>query len=295
MSKQLFDDAIGEVPPSTVDVEAVIARGRRADRMRRVASPVLATVAAVAVLLGGVAVVSLSDDDEGSFAPAGPPSTTTALPSSAPTTSGCAGQDATAPPQPEEPRKTEERLTAVLNQVVSDKVEKGGTLQPNSVAKDQNRKPLGTLEAYHWYAPGTEVDGDCQGGQDYYIAYASVKSPNGTGSIMVVVARAGGTAGGADIIQCDPNVIAPEQTSCHTEMTSDGDRVLLTGLKATEGSATNRVDVLRADDTFVVIEASNMATSGKYAGPPTASAIPFTTKQLKEIALSPDVTLYPEG
>jgi hypothetical protein len=31
MDKQLFDDAIGEVPPSTVDVDAAIARGRRAE------------------------------------------------------------------------------------------------------------------------------------------------------------------------------------------------------------------------------------------------------------------------
>lgn len=297
MSKQLFDAAIGEVPPSTVDVEAVIARGRRADRMRRVASPVLATVAAVAVLLGGVAVVNLSDDDEGSFVPAGPPSTTKAAPSStAPKTdSPCAEMLPTAPPQPEEPDVTEDRLSGVLDQVVSDKLGKGATLQSNPIAKDQNLKHLGPLEAYHWYSEPIEIEDGCQGGEDYYIAYASVKSAKGTASVMVIVARAGGSAGGEDVIRCDPNVVAPGRTSCHTETTPNGDKVLLTGLSADKGSATNRVDVLRTDQTFVVIEASNMATSGKYAGPPDASKIPLTKEQLKQIALDPDVTLYPEG
>jgi hypothetical protein len=277
-----------------VDVDGAIARGRRAERMRRIASPTLATVAAVAVLLGGVAVVVLSDEDAGGYAPAVPPSTTktTPAPTAPASDSPCAEMAPTAPPQPEEPDVAEDRLTGVLTQVVSDELGRGATLARNPIAKDQADKPLGPLEAYHWYTEIQEVPNGCQG-EDYYIAQASVKSPNGTGSVMVLVARAGGMSGGEELIRCDPEVISPDQTSCHTETTPNGDRVLRTGLKARQGSVTNRLDVLRTDQTFVVIESSNMATSGKYPGPPNASTIPLSFEQLKQIALDPGVTLYP--
>ena len=63
MHKQLFDDAIGEVPPSTVDVEAVITRGRRAARLRRVANPAVAAGVAVVLLTGAVAYTMTRGDD----------------------------------------------------------------------------------------------------------------------------------------------------------------------------------------------------------------------------------------
>jgi len=295
MTKNLFDDVIGEVPPSTVDVDAAIARGRRADRMRRIASPTLATVAAVAVLLGGVAVVVLSDDDAGGYAPAVPPGTSKAVPSSstAPASdSPCAGMAPTAPAQPEEPAVAEDRLSDVLPRVVSGELGPGATLQKNPISMDQDGKPLGPLEAAHWFSEVKEVPDGCQG-EDYYLAAASVKSANGTGSVDFVIARAGGSGGGEEIIVCDPEVIAPERTSCRTETTPNGDKVLLTRLQASDGSVTNRVDVLRADQTFVVAESSNMATSGKYPGPPDATKVPLTQAQLKRIAVDPSVTLYP--
>ncbi|NBH07965.1 hypothetical protein GTY80_32610, partial [Amycolatopsis sp. SID8362] len=48
MSKDQFDAAIGVVPPSTVDVEAVLDRERRRARVRRVANPWTAAGAGVA-------------------------------------------------------------------------------------------------------------------------------------------------------------------------------------------------------------------------------------------------------
>lgn len=66
MDKKLFDDAIGEVPPSTVDVDAAIARGRRAAWTRRVANPVVAVAAGVVLVAGGAVALTLpgsnSDD-----------------------------------------------------------------------------------------------------------------------------------------------------------------------------------------------------------------------------------------
>lgn len=57
MDKQQLDDAIGPVPPSTVDVEAIIGTQRRAARVRVVANPWTATVVAVAAIVGGIWVV----------------------------------------------------------------------------------------------------------------------------------------------------------------------------------------------------------------------------------------------
>jgi hypothetical protein len=299
MSKQLFDDAIGEVPPSTVDVDAAISRGRRAARVRRIASPALATVAAVAVLLGGVAVAVLADDDAGRHIPAGPPGTTKPTSPAASTSEDpCAGVTPTAPPQPEKPAVTEDRLTGVLTDLVSRRLGPGAALEQNPIAKDANGKKLGPLEAYHWFSTPKPDGSGCQGGEDYYLAQASVRSPDGVASVLVLVARAGGMGGTEDIFVCDdPNVVAPDQTSCKTETTPDGDLVMFTGLGTgaqMKGSRTLRIDTLRADQTFVLIEASNMRTSGKYPGPPTATKMPLTNEQLKEIALDPRLTMYPK-
>jgi hypothetical protein len=69
MDKKLFDDAIGEVPPSTVDVDAAITRGRRAAWTRRVTSPVAAVAAAVVLVTGGVALAILPGDSAPDTAP----------------------------------------------------------------------------------------------------------------------------------------------------------------------------------------------------------------------------------
>jgi len=282
MSKQLFDDAIGEVPPSTVDVDAVVARGRRADRMRRVASPVLATVAAVAVVLGGVAVVVLSGDDAG-LGPAGPASTTRP----APTTSapGCSGETT---------ETTGARLTGALTGVVSGLLPPGGALTKNPDASDPAGRPVGPLETVYWNDQGADTPTGCPEGSGYYLARASVRTAAGTGSVLVMVDRSADEADSAAIFECDdPDVVTPDRTSCHSKTTPEGDKVVATGLRASAGSRTNRVDVLRTDGTFVVVEASNMATDGKYPGPPDSTAIPFTTEQLEQIARDADVTLFP--
>jgi hypothetical protein len=302
MNKKLFDDAIGEVPPSTVDVEAAIARGRRADRLRRVANPVLATIAAVAVLLGGMAVVLLSDGDAGG-APAGLPATSTTVPSPtsspAPTTSGdpCEGTTPTAPAQPEKPAVTEDRLTAVLTELVSSRLPGGATLEQNPLGKDRAGRPVGPLVFEHWYSKPKPYDTGCQGGEDSYEAYASVTWSGGTGSIWISIGREGGWNGSAEGMVCPDPDVDVDQTSCRTETTPNGDLVMYTTLgngAEMKGSMTNRLDIVRADQTSIVIAASNMATSGKYPGPPDASRIPLTHEQLKQIVLDPRVTMYPK-
>jgi len=287
MNKQLFDDAIGEAPPSSVDVDAVIARGRRAVRIRQVASPTLAAVAVVGVVLFGVVVVAQSDGDADRFVPAEPSRTTTASPTSE---SPCAGLTPTAPPQPEKPGVTENRLTAVLTASVSERLPAGATLEANPDAKNRAGSPLGPLETFHWFSKLQESQDACMGGEDEYVSRASVRSPNGVGNVFFLVARAGIES---DLV-CPEPTESPDQRSCRTETTSNGDVVMMTEMGKGQQSKSFRVDVLRADQTFVLGEASDDALSGKYPGPPDTTRMPLTPQQLKVIALDPALTMYPK-
>jgi hypothetical protein len=60
--RQIFDEAIGQAPPSAIDIEAVVRRQRRAARVR----PALATLAAAAVVAtgGGVALQLTAEDPQ---------------------------------------------------------------------------------------------------------------------------------------------------------------------------------------------------------------------------------------
>lgn len=96
MDEQLFDDAIGEVPPSTIDVDAIIVRGRRAVRLRRVANPAVAAGVAVVVLTGAVA-YTLTSGDGGGTPVGGPPGTTSAVSPSSTTQEQPAGSEVSTP------------------------------------------------------------------------------------------------------------------------------------------------------------------------------------------------------
>jgi hypothetical protein len=59
--QQIFDEAIGESPPSAVDVDRVVRQQRRARRVRGWAA---AAAAVVTVTVGGVAAAGVTGDDE---------------------------------------------------------------------------------------------------------------------------------------------------------------------------------------------------------------------------------------
>ena len=125
MDKQLFDDAIGEVPPSTVDVDAAIVRGRRAVRFHRVANPAVAAGVAVVLLTGAVAYTMTRDDDGILGVGTGPPPTTS-VGTETPSSSMTLPPDKEAPPLPPQCEKknleTPEVAAGRLQQVVTDAV-----------------------------------------------------------------------------------------------------------------------------------------------------------------------------
>lgn len=74
MTQQLFEEMIGDPPPSTVDVETVIGKERRAGRQRRTVAVVAAATVVVGLLTGSRAILA----GPGGTAPyAGPAATST--------------------------------------------------------------------------------------------------------------------------------------------------------------------------------------------------------------------------
>ena len=291
--KQLFDEAIGDLPPSTVDVTAAIARGRRAVFVRRLANPVVASVAAVAVLLGAVAVVLLSSGDKGSLGPA-IPSPTSSTTTAAPTTSSSPcfdGVEPTAPAAKEQPAATEQRLTQLVKDMVKARLVPGAKLVVHPGAQYPDGHPRGPLEVFYVFSETEDQGGGgCKIGDDYFLAWSDVQAPGGTGNIQVLVARGGGSNEMGT--ECGTN---NHVTSCHVKHTPGGDVAVQTAYRMESGTTQYQVAATKADGTVVQIQAEDIAGSSKSGGPATAAKPPLNMAQLTAIALDPRVTMYPAG
>jgi hypothetical protein len=289
MYKHLFDRAIGEAPPSTVDADAIVARERRAVRLRGMASPWVATAAAVVALTFAVTVAILPPDNEGSVAPAVPPASTA---SSSPTKepSSCERMRPTAPPTSEVPASAASRLTDLLTTAVQTRLPAGATLAANPSAEYPEGTKHGPLEFFHVFSELTErPDGSCTGGDDYFLARADVNGTVLTGNILAAVGRSGPpiTAN-----QCT-DVQSPERTYCDQRTGPNGEVVVVQTLSLEGGPTSHQVRVSKLDGTVVDLHAQNVSEDAKKGGPPESPAPPLTLDQLIEIALDPGMTLYP--
>jgi hypothetical protein len=268
MDKQLFDDAIGEVPPSTVDVDAAITRGRRAARLRLVANPVVAAGVAV-VLLTGVVAYTMTRNDAGATVGTQPSSAprfveTTQSPSSASggPPAGCARPDLETPAQ----------VIARLNPVVGTAFQ---ALRPEVTLTGR-----GQFEPLKFRLSGSSL---CQEGA-MLTALATTHAPEGTGSVQVVV-----SASFADpsTLTCDGR--SGPDTVCTVVTSTDGDVIRKTTGQLRHGAVGNDVEVIRPDGTAVMVTADNIGPDG----PPAASTPPLTVDQLAAIGTAPGLTLFP--
>jgi hypothetical protein len=291
--KQLFDDVIGDVPPSTVDVDAAVARGRRAVLVHRLANPVVATVAAVAVLLGAVAVVLLSSDDADGLGPAIPPSATTSR-TAPPTTStsNCLdGMEPTAPPATELAAKAAGRLTQFMTDAVKARLAPGATLVARPGAQYPDGTPRGPMEVFYVHSEPEDLGRDaCRTGEDYFLAWSDVQAPAGTGNLQVLVARGGGANEMGTECGTNNHIL-----SCHVKHTPGGDVAVQTTYRMESGATQFQVAATKADGTVVQMEAEDIGGSSKSGGAATATQPPLTIAQLTQIALDPRVTMYPQG
>ncbi|MCC8246725.1 hypothetical protein [Saccharothrix luteola] len=302
MDKQLFDDAIGEVPPSTVDVDAVIARGRRAVRLRRVANPAVAAGVAVVVLTGAVA-YTLTSGDGGGAPIGGSPGTTSAM----------------SPSSTTQHQPAESKVSTSSVDIVDDKVPPppcGGRLEP--AAEAAARLTLATTDAVKAQRPDLKLSanpagdypaGTPHGPLDYYQvnptdpgvelsicdtdatfeASATTTTADGSGNIFVLMAPT--WHDGLGPVCSYPGL--GTRTSCVAETGPRGEEIVKQTADMGGGITMNQVLVHREDGTRILVQAENIDTSGKIGGAPTASKPPLTLDQLVEIGVDPALTMFP--
>ncbi|MEU4252664.1 hypothetical protein AB0F15_35190 [Amycolatopsis sp. NPDC026612] len=285
MSRDQFDAAIGPVPPSTVDFEAVLDRERRRARVRRVANPWTAAGAGVAAVATG-AVLVLAPGDPGRSVVA--PGAAGAPPSSADTCG--TGPQPTGAPLREKAAVVASRLTTVLTDAVRQRVAAGTTLGPHPEGEYPKGTQHGPLGFYHVFSAMVPHDGACSGGEDYFMAAASTSEKTDKGNIWAIVTRLGGNA--TPQTECGP---PPERTegSCHRRTGPHGETVVELTFTLPHGPTVNQVDVTKPDGTGVIVEAQNVAGDAKHGGEPDMPSPPLGLAQLGEVALDPGLTLYP--
>ncbi|MET1072371.1 MAG: hypothetical protein ABWY11_06965 [Umezawaea sp.] len=275
MDKTLFDEAIGAVPPSTVDVDAIIARQRRAERFRLSAHPWTSAAAGIAVVAIGAAVV-LAPGGGSIGAGSGPPG-------------GCGSLLPTTPPLAEDEAAVSTRLSHVFAAAVEGMVPPMTKFGKTSAAD----YPLGTkhepLDFYHAFSPIVETDSGCSGGEDHFAAGASVGGGGVLGNVLVVVGRLGGHA--TPMAECGSG--SEERLQCERSTRPDGTVVVTTTISGPTGVRTFCADVTKPDGTGVLVRSANVTTDSKRAAEPEAVAPPFTHEQLVQLALDPGMTLYP--
>jgi hypothetical protein len=287
MDKQLFNEVIGKVPPSTVGVAEVIAKGRRADRIRRVANPVVAAGIAVVVLSGAVAYTVLGGEG-GTVGIGGQPSTSQAPPPSTP--KGMGGQ----PPQAcsrtdlETPAQVIARMTPLVKASVQAQ-RSDVTLEVNPVSEDPTGEPHGPLEFFQVNGDSPEDVAICERRASFY-AKATVRTPDGDGNLLVVM-----FASYADNVNmtCEDVVEAPVD-SCEKVPGPDGMVVKQKqGAPGEDGLMSTDVDIWRADGTTVRVRSANTAADVKGGHPATSEVPPFNLDQLVAIGTAPGMTLFP--
>ncbi|HET8641540.1 MAG TPA: hypothetical protein VFM37_06360 [Pseudonocardiaceae bacterium] len=306
MDRNIFDEAIGDVPPSSVDVDAIVARQRRAALVRRVGGPaVVAGTAVVAVAFGAALVVpgGLGGNSGGGIAPGAGSSAPAApspseLPSSSPRPSGsnppsgvpnpCA-LPADLDPIPGDPADVAARLGAALEAAVSQQLPEA-QLSTNPI-NQYNGRLYGPLEFMHVYQEGVDYgNGSCAMHQDYYLARARITDAAGAGNLLAYVGRA--EEHGTDLLRCAAGM-SPERTFCEERTGPGGEQLIVTTLVVESGAIVHRIDATRPDGTMVTVDSQNVGSDIKEDGPVQRPTPPLTHDQLIAIALTPGLTLFP--
>jgi hypothetical protein len=298
MDREMFDEAIGEVPRSTVDVDGVVARGRRAARIRRVANPWVATAAGVVAITFGAVAVLLPGNHGGSVgagaAPPQPvssvvlPPVTSSVPPSTPVT--CGGRTAVPQVPATEAAATSARLTSALTSAVQAALPPGGQLTANPTGEYPKGTPHGPLEFYYVFQPLVPLERGCQGGVSEYSAWATISlSGVKKGNLMALITP---PSVNSQPLACSGGTVAGAQYSCDRQAGPNGEAILTSTLTQNGGGPTlYRVEVDRLDGTSILLDSANVAGDAKQGGRPTSPAPLLTHQQLITIALGDGLTL----
>lgn len=300
MHRKLFDDAIGPVPPSTVDVDAVVARQRRAAVIRRVAGPGFAAAAGVVAVTFGIAVaLPGGTGGTGGLVPGAgpgtsPPTTTEQAPSSSAPSCGASGRPVT-----EDPAVAAARLTEVMTAAVRARLP-DAQLAGDPTANTPDDRQYGPLEFFSGRAMG--VGTACPNVLDWFRASAIVAGTVGPGDISAFIGRVDDPDGPHKECEDRPSG-GPEnpEVTCGQQAGPNGEQIVVyttieprlhpTGPRV----KIHEVHVAKPDGTGVVLYSKNTAGQPKLAAQPERETPPLTHEQLIAIALVPGLTLYPPG
>ncbi|MEV6909027.1 hypothetical protein [Amycolatopsis sp. NPDC051071] len=282
MTKERIDEIIGVTPPSTVDVEAVVARERKTAWLRP--NPWTVTAAGVAAVAVGAAFM-FAPGSSGTVSPAAPPSSAPELPEP------CKIPVLQGPAPPEKPAVAAERLTGVLTAAVKARMVAGTTLAPHGASYPVGDPEHGPLEFVHEDSLLKNSGSTCSGGRNIFAAGATTVLAGKTGNVQVSLGRLGGRT--LLPAECEDQTIAGAEETCTRSVGPKGEVIVASIITFTGGGPViNQVAVTRADKIGVVLQAENTADA-KRSRKPDSPAPPLTLEQLTEIALDPGMTLYP--
>lgn len=288
MSREQFDAAIGVVPVSTVDVEAVLDRERRRARVRRVAIPWTAAGAGVAAVAVGAAFVFAPGEPARTLVPANTPS----APASEDPCAVSPYPPQTGAPIPEKVDVAANRLSGVLTAAVQQRVAAGTKLRPHAQGEYPKGKQHGPLAFYHVFSAQVAHESSCSGGEDYFMAAATTVDGSRKGNVWAIVTRLGGNATPATECGKPPEDM---RQSCERKTGPHGETIVEETLSSPGQATANRTNVTKPDGTGVMVEAQNVADDAKKNHPdgPDMPSPPLSLAQLTAIALDPGLTLYP--
>jgi hypothetical protein len=286
MNKQAFDDAIGEAPPSTIDMDAVITRGRRAARIRRVANPVVAAGIAVVVASGAIAFTMMQGGGE-STQVGGQPTSSTEKPTIAPpvraTPPASSPPEGCARPDLESADQVIARLTPVVKDAVQAQQPDLGFV-PNTTEGTAGRH--GALEFGYYLLNGDGASNPpvCHKHAGFE-ARATTEGAEGKGNVTVVV----------QAFYFNPSGFCAEvkDTYCEEVTGPNGEIVVKFTSQQENGVIANQVYVLRPDGTLVFLVSENVATSAESGDAPTSAKPPLDYEQLVAIGTDQRMTLFP--
>jgi len=259
--QDLLDEAIGEPPPSTVDIEEVITRQRRRTRFLRYGTA--GSAAAVALTVAVVFAAIPTQPGPGQVGPGGPPPT-----SSPPQTS---------PPAPvRDSQQMTTALTAAMRAALPD-----ATFHPNRPAGEKQVAAL-----------VFDLHDNDHGTTDQY-ATAEIRDKVGISSIEVTINRYGASEPDEMAQVCgDGKPLDLDVFDCHMQNVGDGSRALL--ITTAHGKWTRHmVRVFKPDGVSVHIELIN-STAKEIAGTTYFARRPtphLTRAQVLQVALLPEFTL----
>jgi hypothetical protein len=285
MTRQMFDEMIGTSPVSTVDIDAVIARERRALRGRRTAVVLACTVAVATLLIGGRLVVAGGSQRPVAGPGTVPPTTMRSAATTGPATTGPATTGRATPtgaPVPPADRLSDAMRGAVRNAVPSAEAFNIGSTRPfeaealttgdggysgQAVVRVAGRAGRVVITVYRGQGPDIPPPGECTAIPGHPCPTKAGTGPNGekyAGYQRVVGKPTGSpTPAPTGIVAGSPDFEVRE----------------------------NSVDLKRPDGTVVAVMANNMVFTSDLRLAPGSAQPALTVDQLIAVALDPGLDL----